>query len=101
MSHDPATGPFTRQQINEMVAAPYGEATKLIRKVDPFWGREEGEKVRWRVNASGRLHGTAFVQAPSLKEADKLANELTALDFDWGSGSDDFDILNIELDKWD
>lgn len=101
MSHDPVTGPFTRQQFSEMVSAPYGEATKLIRKVDPLWGREEGEPVRWRVEASGRMRGTAYVKAATRKEADKLADELSDTDFDWGDGYGNFDILSVELDAED
>jgi hypothetical protein len=99
MSHDPVTGPLSREEFVELITAPYGEATKIIRKHDPFYQREPGEKVRWRVEASGRMRGTAYIEAADQKEADKLANELNDASFDWRDGGDNFDILSVELDK--
>ena len=99
MAHDPVTGPLSRDEFVELIAAPYGEATKIIRKHDPFYRREPGEKVRFRVEASGRMRGTGYVEASDQKEADKLANELNDASFDWQDSGGGFDIISVELDK--
>ena len=98
MAHDPITGPLSRSQFADLVAAPHGEATKIIRKHDPFYKREPGEKVRWRVVASGRMCGTTYVEASDQKEADKLADDLTDASFDWQDGGGGWDIVTVELD---
>ena|SRR6185369_2183282 len=100
MAFDPVTGPISRSEFAELVAAPYGEATKRIRKYDPLYGRAPGEKVRYRVEASGRMVGTGYVEASSQEEADRLADELTDASFDWQDSGSGFDIILVELDKW-
>lgn len=100
MQFDPVYGPIPKAEFAELVAAPYGEATKRIRKYDPFYKREEGEKIRFRVEATGRMHGVGYVEASNQEEADKLADELTDASFDWRDSSGGFDIVSVELDKW-
>ena len=96
---DPVTGPFTRQQFQELVSAPYGEALKKIREVDPYLGIRPGEKIRFRVTGSARLQGVAFIQAESIKQAQELADKLGEHDFDWGGyGCSDVDIVDVEPD---
>jgi hypothetical protein len=96
---DRVTGPLSREEFAELIDAPYGEATKRIRKHDPFYRLGPGEKVRFRVEASGRMHGTAYVEASDQKEADKLADELGDASFNWQDNESGFDIISVELDK--
>jgi hypothetical protein len=97
MPIDPVTGPFTREAFQELVAAPFGEAGKRIRKVDPFWGRKEGEKIDFEVTCVARLQGRAVIKAANQKEADKLSDDLGEHDFDWGGyGCDDIDIIDVK-----
>ena len=96
MAHDPVTGPLSRQEFAELVTVPYGEATKRIRKHDPFYQNGKG---KFRVKASGRMTGTAYVEASSQEEADKLADDLTDADFDWQDNGSGWDIIAVELDK--
>lgn len=94
------TGPFTTDEFKALAELPAGEAAKRIREFDPFWGRGGGEKIEWKVEVSGMMHGTAYVTASSQEEADKLADELTCTDIEWGDGySDDFTILSVEPSK--
>ncbi len=98
MAHDPITGPLSRTEFAELVTAPHGEAKKIIRKHDPYYRLEPGEKVRFRVEVSGRMRGMGFVEATSQQEAEKLAEALSDASFDWQGG--DFDIISVEPDKW-
>ncbi len=99
MPLDPITGPLSRAEFAELVTAPYGEAKKQIRKHDPYYRLEPGEKVRFRVEASGRLRGIAYVEAISQQEADKLADALSDASFDWQDSGCGFDIITVEVDK--
>ncbi len=92
---DPVTGPLTREELAALVAAPYGEATKAIRKHDPFWGLEAGAKIEWKVRCRSNADGVAYIKAASQKEADALADDLTESDVDWGY-DDDFEVLSVE-----
>lgn len=92
---DPVTGPLSRAELAALVAAPFGEAGKAIRKHDPFWGLAAGEKVEWEVKCKAKKRGVAYVKAASEKEAHKLAEELTDFDVDWGD-DDNFEILSVE-----
>lgn len=98
MALDPITGPLTRAEFAELVNAPYGVAKKAIRKHDPYYRLEPGEKVRFRVEASGRMRGIAYVEATSQKEADKLADALSDASFDWQDSGCGFDIVTVEAD---
>jgi len=98
MAIDPITGPLSRTEFAELVSAPHGEAKKVIRKYDPYYRLEPGEKIRFVVEARGRLVGRAFVQANSQAEADKLADALCDADFDWHSSDNSFDIISVEVD---
>jgi hypothetical protein len=93
---DPVTGPLSRERFNELVAAPYGEAAKAIRKFDPFWGRKPGEKIQYEVTARGVMTGRAIVMAATQKEADALADDLTDAAFDWMDYDNDIEIISVE-----
>jgi hypothetical protein len=94
--NDPISGPMPRDQFRELVDAPFGAATKAIRKYDPQFGRADGEKFRWRVHAESTMRGSAYVMASSQEEADDLAADLDCNDFDWCDYSSDFDVLEVE-----
>ena len=97
-SNDPVTGPIPRDEFAALVALPCGEARKAIRKYDPLFGREEGEKIEWKVRAERRRDdcGTAIVKASSQEEADKLADDLTEHDFDWDDDFGDIEVKSVE-----
>jgi hypothetical protein len=96
MALDPVTGPLTREEFQELVEMPFGEACKAIRKHDPLWGLKAGEKIKYEVFVTARLHGRAIVKASSQKEAEKLAEELGEHDCDWGGyGCDDIEIIDV------
>jgi hypothetical protein len=96
MAKDPVTGPISREKFAELVASPYGEACKEIRKHDPMWGRKAGEKIRWRVSFSRTSHetGYAIVAACSEKEAEKIACDLDDSKIAWDY--DDCDLAQVE-----
>jgi hypothetical protein len=90
-------GPMTPEAFADAVNAPYGTAKRLIQRIDPLWGRAEGEKFEWKVTADCMTRGVAYVTASSQEEADKLADQLSFNDFEWGDGfSDNFDILWVQ-----
>lgn len=99
--NDPSTGPISRETLQELVAAPFGEATKIIRQYDPQWGRADGEKFKWRVQVerSGADTGVAYIEAANKEEANKLADELTECDVEWNYDSDSIDIVSVEPDQ--
>lgn len=82
MKTDPVTGPLSRDQFRELVDAPFGKATEVIRKYDPLFGRKEGEKFSWKVIASSTSTMVAYVEAENEDEAKKLADELDDDAFD-------------------
>ena len=90
---DPITGPLDRETFKKLTDAPFGKATEIIRQYDPFWGRGDGEKVRWKVECEATGRGVAYVEAISQKEANALADDLTMDDIEW---DDDFDILSVK-----
>ncbi len=98
MSRDPSTGPVPREQFFALVNAPFGEAAKKIRKFAPMFGRADGEKITWRVECTGTMTGTAFVEACSEEEAVEAADNLTAADVDWDGGSDDIEVQNVTVE---
>lgn len=89
-------GPIPRDEFMKLVEAPFGEAIKRIRKWDPLYGRAKGEKIKWKVECRGELYGTAYVEAATQEEADKLADDLDCGAVDWGDGSSDFEIDSVE-----
>ena len=94
---DKITGPITREELPSLAAAPHGHAAEAIRVHDPFWGRGEGEKIRWKVCVRSTGNGgTAYVDAASREEADKLADELDSTMIDWDD--DEFEVLSVEPD---
>jgi len=95
---DRSTGPVPRDRFLEIANLPFGQAAKAIRKYDPMWGREEGEKISWRVECSGTMTGTAHVEAASEEEAMELADMLTAADVDWDGGHDDIEVISVAVD---
>ncbi len=96
MKVDPITGPISAQELKALAVAPFGAAAKAIRKHDPFWGRGEGEKIKWIVKCSRRDEGIAEIMAASQDEADDLADELSCDDVEWDSDDDDFKIVSVE-----
>jgi hypothetical protein len=97
-SLDPSTGPIPRDEFVKLVNAPYGEALKGIRKYDPLWGRQPGEKIKWKVKCRtvGIRYGEAEVEATSEQHAKKLAENLTYDEVEWDWDEDDFEIVKVE-----
>jgi hypothetical protein len=96
-----STGPITREKLFELAAAPYGEALKEIRKIDPLWGFAPGEKIKFRVTASryAREEGFATVEAETEEEAKELADKLKESEFSWdavGFDTEGFEIEGVE-----
>lgn len=85
MKHDPISGPIPRHEFRKLATAPHGEALRVIRKHDPLFGREPGEKIKWRVEFERRARerGYGVVEAATLKEAQELAEKLKAREIDW------------------
>jgi hypothetical protein len=96
--NDPISGPVPRDVFKTLVSVPYGKAREVIRKYDPMWGVEEGEKVRWKVTCYYTHVGVAYVEAANQEEADDLANDLLDSDFSFDYGNGDIDIIDVELD---
>jgi hypothetical protein len=84
---DPVTGPVPREQFNEIVNAPHGQAAKLIRKFDPLYGRN-GEKFTWAVRFTREVEeeGWGFVEAATEEEAEKLGRTLDPDKLNWDVG---------------
>lgn len=72
-------GPMKQEEFAALVEAPYGAAAKAIRKHDPFWGREEGASIEWRVTGTCEIieEGTAIVTAKTKEEALEAAEKLS------------------------
>lgn len=101
MKLDPSTGPISRDEFAALIAAPFGEARKAIRKHDPLWGRETGEVIKWEVRYSRKVReeGYATVEAATLKEAEKLADKVPCSQISWDIGDsydDDVEIESVE-----
>ena len=95
---DPVTGPLSREELAALAAAPAGVAAEKIREHDPFWGRGDGEKIRWKVTGRSNAKVEAYVMAASQEEANELADKLGDAEFDevgWG----DIEIDSIEPDR--
>lgn len=92
MSINP-TGPVSAEELRRIADLPYGKAVDELRKHDPFWGRAEGEKIKWRVRYTERvtMRGSVTVEAASEEEAVKIADKLT----DEGKINFDDDSLNF------
>lgn len=95
---DPVSGPLSREELKVLCDAPFGKATERIREFDPFFGRKEGEKIRFKVECRSDMNGTAYVEAANQEEADDLADNLTASEIDWDYGDNDFEIVSVEPD---
>jgi len=99
MQQDPIFGPLSREKLQELSAAPYGEALKEIRKHDPLFGLREGETITWRVRATrqAREYGYANVDAASQEEATRIAEKLDEANFSWDcDDADEFEIDTVE-----
>ena len=95
---DPVFGPLSKEEFAALIPLPAGEAARSIQKVDPFWGRQPGEKIRFKVRVrSTGDEGTAYVEAASQKEADKLADDLDSSEIDWDYDSD-YEVVSVEPD---
>lgn len=97
---DPVTGPISREQFAELVAAPFGKAIEAIREYAPQYGRAPGEKFRWKITARCEMEGVAYIMAADEKEANKIADDITDGEFDWDAPfTNDLDIISVEPDK--
>lgn len=97
MTLDPISGPLSRQQLAELVKAPYGECVKVIRKYDPQYGRQPGEKFRWKITARCEMDGVGYVMASDENEAAKLADEMADISFDWSARwPSDMEIISVK-----
>jgi hypothetical protein len=90
---NPISGPVPINEFREMVNLPAGEARKCIRKYDPLFGREPGEKIKWEVRFTGQGVGYAVVEAASKKDAEKLADKISDADIEW----DDMEVDDFEV----
>ncbi len=97
---DPATGPVPRAKFYALVDAAYGEATKVIRKYDPMFGRKEGEQLQWLVTYTQEIYGYAYVHATSEKEARELAKRLNrSKEIAWETPEkDEGQLLSVEVE---
>lgn len=88
-------GRMTPVQIKELADAPFGQAAKSIREIDPLWGVEEGRPIKWRAKFSREVRevGSAIVEAATKEEAEELAEALPEASI----RSDDIDAL----DEWE
>lgn len=95
---DPITGPIPRDVFAQIVNAPHGEAKRMIRKYDPLFGVQDGEKVKWKVTVErqGADQGYAIIEASSKEEADDLADELQEHEIDWDYDSGDLEVISVE-----
>lgn len=93
-------GPLSDDEIAALSVCPFGEAKKIIRKHDPLYGLEPGQKIKWAVKLTRTVEeeGYATVEAASKEQAEKLANNLKDTDIDWHANcwGDDGDIQSIE-----
>jgi hypothetical protein len=82
---DKITGPLSREEFRALSTAPFGTATDVIRKYDPLYGRQPGEKIRWLVTLTREVpeRGYATVIAETEEEAAQLAANLTETEIDW------------------
>lgn len=74
---DPVTGPLSREEFARLVQAPFGKAIEAIREYDPQYGRQPGEKFRWKLTARCEMQGVAYVMAADEKawgESRKMAS---------------------------
>lgn len=97
--HDPVTGPLSREQFAALVAAPFGEATKAIRKHDPLYGRDEGEPIKWKVKfrRTSTEVGFAYVEAATEEGANALADELDDHKISWDYDDSDLaEVVSVE-----
>lgn len=98
MAHQ-STGPLTPDELKALAEAPYGEATKAIRKHDPMFGRKPGEKVEWQLLARNTSTFVAYVEAETEDEAHELARKLGSAEWDFYSTNKSFEILSVEPAK--
>jgi hypothetical protein len=84
MANNP-TGPISADEMRALADAPYGKAAEELRKHDPFWGRGEGEIIKWRVDLSKHVTmiGHVVVEAASEKEAEALADAIPDEKVQW------------------
>lgn len=85
MSHDPVSGPLSREELRELVAAPYGAGLKVLRRYDPMVGRAPGETIKWRVSMYRECieRGWVTVEASSADEAEDIASKLPDAKIEW------------------
>ncbi len=82
---DKITGPLSREEFRALSNAPFGTALDVIRKHDPLYGRQPGEKLRWLVTLKREIpeRGYATVMAETEEEAAQVAANLTEAEIDW------------------
>lgn len=95
MAHQ-SSGPLTPDELKALAEAPYGEATKAIRKHDPLFGRKPGEDIRWRVEATNVSIMVAYVHAENEEEAQRLAEKLNSCAWKFSRANEDFEIISVE-----
>lgn len=91
-------GPIPPAEFKALVACPYGEAKKAIRKYDPLFGLEPGEKIKFHVRLERTVDETGYaeVEASTKEEAEKLAADLDDAQIDWQA---DYNYGNAEFVK--
>lgn len=95
-------GPVPAEVMAKAVAAPAGQAAKIMRQYDPLFGKGEGEPVRWKCKLSRtvRQSATVYVEAPTEEQAEELAAEFEDDSAVWDDDdTDDFEIESIEPEK--
>ncbi|MCK1445396.1 hypothetical protein IVB43_23715 [Bradyrhizobium sp. 48] len=85
MKLDPVTGPVPREKFSELVEAPHGQAVRMIRRYDPYYGRKEGEPFKWAVRFTREIEeeGYGYVEAATEEEAEELGRQLKEKDLTW------------------
>jgi hypothetical protein len=99
MQFDPVTGPLSREKLHELAAAPFGAATKEIRKHDPLWGLEEGTPIEWKIEFKQERTGFAVVKAATEKGALAVADTLPMDEIEWEDDDFGIEIESAEPNK--
>jgi hypothetical protein len=75
-----AFGPLSAEEFQQAVDAPFGQASKMLQKHDPLWGKTAGDLAtlppvkRWRVKLRQdvTMEGSFYVEARTEEEAFQL-----------------------------
>jgi hypothetical protein len=92
----PSFGPVPPNEFAEAQRAPFGQATKILRKYDPLFGRVgPGPTKTFRISVRKRVYRTdsasVEVEATDEAQARDLIDEMDWNKFSWDEGCDEDD----------